>query len=143
MSLAQVLEIASAGMDVQQQRLQAAASNVANARTTSAAGTSPYRPLEVIVRSGPAENSAGATGADALPRPFVAAVVESDVAPRRVYEPGHPDADKDGFISLPGVDPINSMMDLLEISRSYESNLRVFDITRSLMQRTLEIGTKR
>ena len=65
-----------------------------------------------------------------------------NVTPKRVYEPGNPDADKDGFISLPGVDPIGSMMDLLEISRSYEANLRAFDITRNLMQRTLDIGSK-
>jgi len=132
--LAKVFDIASAGMDVQQLRLQIAAANVANSRTTNAPGTTPYRPLEVIVRAS-APNAA-------LPRPEVAAIVESDVAPRRVYEPGHPDADKDGFVSLPGVDPINSMMDLLEISRNYEANLRVFDLTRSLIQRTIDLGSK-
>jgi flagellar basal-body rod protein FlgC len=65
-----------------------------------------------------------------------------NVAPKRIYEPGNPDADKDGFTSVAGVDPIGSMMDLLEISRSYEANLRAFDITRNLMQRTLDIGSR-
>jgi flagellar basal-body rod protein FlgC len=144
MSLAQVLEISSAGMDVQQQRLQVAASNIANSRTTGGAGVDAYRPLEVVVRSAaPSSAVAGAAAAaGALPRPYVAGIVESNLAPKRVYDPGHPDADQDGFISLPGVDPISSMMDLLDISRSYEANLRAFDVTRSLLQRTLDIGSK-
>jgi flagellar basal-body rod protein FlgC len=146
MSLSQVFEIASAGMDVQQLRLQVAASNVANAHTTAAPGTQPYRPLEVVVRPSMSQASGavgGTFGVDGLPRPVAAAIIESDVPARRMYDPGHPDADKDGFVSLPGVDPVNSMMDLLEISRNYEANLRVFDMTRSLIQHTLEIGSKR
>lgn len=144
MSLAQVFDISAAGMDVQQLRLQVAASNIANARTTSAPGTAPYQPLTVVVRaSAPGTGAPGeALSAGALARPFAQAIVPLNVAPKRVYEPGNPDADKDGFISVPGVDPIGSMLDLLEISRSYEANLRAFDITRNLMQRTLDIGSK-
>lgn len=144
MALSQVLDIAAAGMDVQQLRLQVAASNIANARTTNAPGTAPYQPLTVVIRAA-AQGTApagAAASAWALARPFAQAIVPLDVAPKRVYEPGNPDADKDGFISLPGVDPIGSMLDLLEISRSYEANLRAFDITRSLMQRTIDIGDK-
>lgn len=144
MGLSQVFDISAAGMDVQQLRLQVAASNIANARTTSAPGTAPYQPLTVVVRASvPNTTATGeALSADALARPFAQAVVPLNVAPKRIYEPGNPDADKDGFISVPGVDPIGSMMDLLEISRSYEANLRAFDITRNLMQRTLDIGSK-
>lgn len=144
MSLTQVFDISAAGMDVQQLRLQVAASNIANARTTSAPGTAPYQPLTVVVRASVPEaaNAGGVMSAAALARPFAQAIVPLNVTPKRVYEPGNPDADKDGFISVPGVDPIGSMMDLLEISRNYEANLRAFDITRSLMQRTLDIGNK-
>jgi flagellar basal-body rod protein FlgC len=144
MSLEQVMEIAAAGMGVQQQRLEVAASNIANARTTNRVGAAAYRPLEVVVRAGvPAVPAAGGVlSAGALPRPYTAGIVESTVAPKRVFDPGHPDADKDGFISLPGVDPISSMLDLLDISRSYDANLRVFDITRGLVQRSLDIGSK-
>ena len=144
MGLAQVFDISAAGMDVQQLRLQVAASNIANARTTNAPGTAPYQPLTVIVRASMPEAAAagGELSAAALARPVAQAVVPLNVAPKRAYEPGNPDADKDGFVSLPGVDPISSMMDLLEISRSYEANLRAFDITRNLMQRTLDIGSR-
>jgi flagellar basal-body rod protein FlgC len=74
---------------------------------------------------------------------MVAEVVEQDVAPKLVYDPGHPNADARGMVSLPGVDPITSMLDLIEISRGYEANLRAFDITRSLLQRTLDLGRGR
>ena len=65
------------------------------------------------------------------------------MAPKLVYDPGHPDADERGMVSLPGVDPITSMLDLISISRGYEANLRAFDITRSLLQRTLDLGRSR
>jgi flagellar basal-body rod protein FlgC len=143
MGLEQVFDISSAGMDVQQLRLQVAASNIANARTTSAPGTAAYQPLTVVVRAGtPGVIAASELAATGLARPYAQAIVPMNVAPKRIYEPGNPDADKDGFISVPGVDPIGSMMDLLEISRTYEANLRAFDITRNLMQRTLDIGSR-
>ena len=140
-----VLDISSAGMDVQQARLEVAASNIANARTTGADGTV-YKPLSVVIRSAVAQE-AGAAGTPIttanLPVPTVAEVVEQNVAPKLVYDPGHPDADANGMVKLPGVDPVSSMLDLISISRGYEANLRAFDITRSLLQRTLDLGRNR
>ena len=80
---------------------------------------------------------------DTLPRPFVAELVPMTTTPRRVYDPGHPDADAQGFVSYPGIDPVTSMMDLVSISRSYEANVKAFDITRSLLERTLEMGSSK
>lgn len=145
MGLFSVLDISSAGMDVQQARLEVAASNIANARTTGKDGAA-YKPLAVVVRSA-VVGAQGAAGTpitpDQMPRPAVAEVVEQDVAPKLVYDPGHPDADGRGMVALPGVDPIASMLDLISISRGYEANLRAFDITRSLLQRTLDLGRGR
>ena len=140
-----VLDISSAGMDVQQARLEVAASNIANARTTGKDGAT-YKPLAVVVRSAiaDAQSAAGSpVTLGQLPMPVVAEVVQQNVAPKLVYDPGHPDADAKGMVALPGVDPINSMMDLISISRGYEANLRAFDITRSLLQRTLDLGRNR
>ncbi|HEV7610169.1 MAG TPA: flagellar basal body rod protein FlgC [Steroidobacteraceae bacterium] len=145
MSLFSVFEISSAGMDVQQARLEVAASNIANARTTGKNGQA-YQPLSVVVRSAIAE-AQGAAGtpitAGQLPLPMVAEIVPQNVAPKLVYDPGHPDADERGMVALPGVDPVSSMLDLISISRGYEANLRAFDITRSLLQRTLDLGRGR
>jgi flagellar basal-body rod protein FlgC len=74
---------------------------------------------------------------------MVTGYAETNAAPRLVYDPGHPDADDKGFVSLPGVDPVTSMLDLMTISRSYEANLRAFDITRNLIQKTLDMGKGR
>ena len=140
-----VLDISAAGMDVQQARLEVAASNIANARTTGKGGAA-YKPLAVVVRSA----IAGAGPARHGDRPrktcrgrWSRKWWRQDVAPKLVYDPGHPDADERGMVSLPGVDPITSMLDLVSISRGYEANLRAFDITRSLLQRTLDLGRGR
>jgi len=104
-----------------------------------------YQPLTVVVHSvlGKGAGSTDNLSADSLPRPAVTGTAELDVPPRLVYDPGHPDADARGFVSMPGVDPIASMLDLISISRSYEANLRAFDITRTLMQRTLDMSNHR
>jgi len=141
-----ILDISAAGMDVQQARLEAAAANLANAQTTGQAGAV-YQPLTVIVHSILGKHngvaSSDSLSAEALPRPAVSGTAQLDVPPRLVYDPGHPDADARGFVTMPGVDPISSMLDLISISRSYEANLRAFDVTRTLMQRTLDMGSHR
>lgn len=149
MGIFSALEIAAAGMDVQQSRLEVTIANVANSRSTRGPDGALYQPLEVVVGTTLASSvptigtqtpahGASLEPASALPRPYVSDVVPLDAAPRRVYDPGHPHADEQGFVSMPAVDPVGSMVDLMEISRAYEANLRAFDIARSLLQRTLD-----
>ena len=144
MGLFNILDISAAGLSVERARLEVGVTNLANAQTTSSPGGTPYQPLEAIVRSGSGpQASAGGALEDTLPRPFVAELVPMTTTPRRVYDPGHPDADAQGFVSYPGIDPVTSMMDLVSISRSYEANVKAFDITRSLLERTLEMGSSK
>lgn len=150
MDLFGVFEISASGMSVEQTRLAVAASNLANARTTHAADGTAYQPMSVVVHSSGGVAASGSFAdieaqmqAQALPRPVVASVVENNAPPRLVYDPGHPDADERGFVALPGVDPLSTMMDLISVSRSYEANLRAFDITRHLIQQTIQIGSGR
>ena len=148
MGLFAIFDINSAGLSVEQSRLAVTASNIANSRTTRTADGGIYQPLAVAVRSVTLSGDAALDGSESLdatrlPRPVVGDVVATTVAPRMVYDPGHPDADARGFVALPGVDPIASMLDLMSISRSYEANLRAFDITRNLIQRTLDLGRSR
>jgi flagellar basal-body rod protein FlgC len=143
MGLFSIFDISAAGMDVQQARLAVAATNMANARTTRTADGGVYQPLQVVVTSSQGEMPDGVVtssgGAVSLPVPVVSTVTAAEASPQLVHDPGHPDADEQGFVRLPGVDPITSMMDLVSISRSYEANLRAFDVTRSLLQRTLDM----
>jgi len=147
MNLFSIFEISAAGMSVEQSRLAVAASNIANARTTKTADGTVYRPLSVSVRSTTSYQDVVAsmgTRSDIdpanLPRPIVQGVVASDMPPKLVYDPGHPDADERGFVALPAIDPVSSMLELMTVSRSYEANIRAFDITRSLLQRTIDMG---
>lgn len=148
MDLFGIFEISAAGLSVEQARLAAAASNLANARTTRSADGSLYQPLAVVVRSTPASAPSFSAieaqlRAESLPRPMVASTAPLNVAPRMLYDPGHPDADERGFVTLPGVDPLTSMLDLVSVSRGYEANLRAFDITRHLLERTIQMGSGR
>lgn len=148
MDLFAVFDISSAGMSVEQTRLAVAAANLANARTSRTADGTPYRPLSVVVQSTSAArvnytDVAASLRADMLPRPVVRSVDQTQAAPRLVFDPGHPDADERGFVALPAVDTLSTMLDLIAVSRGYEANLRAFDLTRSLIERTLDMGNRR
>ena len=135
-----ILDISSAGMDVQQARLEAAASNIANARTTGENGAV-YKPLTVVVRSAIAqEMGAAGTPIDTanLPLP-TAEVVTQEVAPKLVYDPGHPDANADGYVQMPNVNTVTEMTDLIGASRAYEANVTAMQTTKSMFARTLDI----
>ena len=148
MGLFNILDISAAGLSVERARLEVAVTNLANAQTTSGRNGVPYQPLEAIVRSAsPAHMNPYAYSEraveDSLPRPFVEQLAPTHTTPRRVHEPGHPDADAQGFVTYPGVDPVTTMLDLISISRTYEANIKAFDITRSLLQRTMDMGGQR
>lgn len=145
MGLFSNLDISAAGMDVQQLRLQVASTNLANTRTTKTGSGEVYQPLRVVVQSAPSNVNGSYTLPDgtSLPIPTIVSVEAVATEPNLVFDPGHPDANDEGFVSYPGVDHIQMMLELVSISRSYEANLRAFDVTRSLLQRTLEIGARR
>jgi flagellar basal-body rod protein FlgC len=148
MDLFGIFQISSAGMSVEQAKLAVAASNLANARTSRTADGTLYQPLSVVVQSAPTSAAhysdvEASLRAETLPRPVVQSVQPTQSAPRLVYDPGHPDADERGFVSLPGVDTLSTMLDLMTVSRSYEANLRAFDITRHLIEQTLQMGNRR
>jgi flagellar basal-body rod protein FlgC len=143
MDLFGVLDISSAGMSVEQSRLAVAASNLANARTTAGVDGVPYQPLRAVVQATSYASVEAGLAAESLPRPVVQEVVPTDSAPRLVYDPGHPDADARGFVSMPAVDSLGTMMELISVSRGYEANLRAFDVTRHLLQSTIDMGNSR
>jgi flagellar basal-body rod protein FlgC len=143
MDLFGIFDISSAGMSVEQSRLAVAASNLANSRTSAGVDGTPYQPLRAVVQATSYENVEAVLAAESLPRPVLQSVVPTEAPPRLVYDPGHPDADDRGFVSMPGVDALSTMMDLISVSRSYEANLRAFDVTRSLLQRTIDMGNSR
>jgi flagellar basal-body rod protein FlgC len=141
MDYASVFAISGAGMNLQQLRLTVTAANLANAQTTTPAGSG-YRPLRVVARA--PVFASFLSGIDTVrAMPMQVDVVPAAGAPRLVHDPGHPDADARGFVSYPDVNPVSEMVRLVEIGRAYEANVRALSLARTMAQRALEIGSER
>lgn len=144
MGLFDALDISASGLTAERLRMDVAAENLANAQTTGENGQS-YRRKEVVVRPREAQFSnvlAGAMGGGRSGTPGgveVAAIVQSDTPARRVFDPGHPDADGEGYVAMPDVQPVNEMVDLITASRAYEANVTAMQTAKTLFQKTLDI----
>ncbi|WP_447726065.1 flagellar basal body rod protein FlgC [Sphingomonas koreensis] len=133
------LEISRTGLDVEWQRLQVIAQNLANINTTRDAAGGAYRPQRLL--SGPqAEFASIIRGA---PKGVaVQGMAAAGTAGRRVHEPDHPHADADGFVTYPGIDHAGEMTLLIKTSRAYEANLTAFSIAQQMYARALDLGNK-
>jgi flagellar basal-body rod protein FlgC len=136
------MEVSAAGLMAQKARVEAAALNLANMNVTRAAGEPGYVPVTAVIRSQAAgfEKALAATGGAMLPVPRAELVPQVAGTPRRAYEPGHPDADADGMVSYPAVNHAQEMMTVTAALRSYEANLAVMHVTKTLATKALEIG---
>lgn len=133
------IEISRTGLDVEWQRLQIIAQNFANTNTTRTASGDPYRPMRLL--SGPKVSFHGLVSGKDRPE----GVQVLDVEPiaggvRRVYEPSHPHADAEGFVTYPDIDQSAEMALLLKTSRAYEANLTAMSIAQQMYARALDIG---
>ena len=135
MSINQIFDIASTGMAAQRLRVQLIASNVANSETTRTREGGPYRRRDAVFQS----QDLGFSGALASAGVRVASIQTSQEPFLTRYEPGHPDANSDGVVNYPNINPVEEMVNLTEASRSYEANINVISATRRMLQRTLDI----
>src|SRR5512140_15995 len=134
------ISAAASALDVEKVRIEAAVSNIANAESTRGPDGQPYRRRDILLTSQPVENFEGALGRATATGVKVAAIVEDRSEPRRRYNPSHPDADKDGFVAMPNVDPAQEMVDMVGAARAYQANLTAIGLIRDLLQRSLELG---
>jgi flagellar basal-body rod protein FlgC len=121
-------------------RIEVAVSNLANAESTRGPDGQPYKRRDVVLQSTPVQDFDQSLGRATAIGVEVAAVVEDQGPARRRYEPSHPDADKDGYVALPNVDPAEEMVDMLSASRAYQANLTAIGLIRDLVQRALDLG---
>jgi len=136
MSLLKSFEVASTGVAAQSRRLNATASNLANADSAAGPDGQAYRARQVVFQAAPADpKDKGAVGVK------VKAVTEDDSAPRRVHDPKNPLADEAGYVTLPNVNVAEEMVNMLSASRSYQSNLEVMNTAKSLLLKTLTLGS--
>ena len=131
---------AASALAVERARIEAAVSNLANAESTRSADGQPYRRRDVVLRAEPIDSFQAALGRSTATGVKVAAIVEDQSEFRRRYEPSHPDADKDGFVSLPNVDAANEMVDMVGAARAYQANLAAIGIIREMVAKALELG---
>lgn len=132
MSLLDAFRIGASATVAQSQRLNAVASNIANAESTSSATGEAYRAHQVVFRPVPGYGTAGA-GVE------VAAVVESAAPLRQIYKPGHPNADARGYVQASNVDPVEEMVNMVAASRSYQMSIDLMNNSRQLLQRVIEM----
>ncbi len=128
------LDQSASALAAERTRLETVSSNIANAHTTHGPDGAPYHRRVVSFQSVLDTQHAGAASVQV-------GQVTTDKAPgQRVYQPGHPDADKDGFVEMPNVNLAYEMVDLMSASRAYEANLAVVQNARQLANRALSIG---
>lgn len=159
MSLFGPIEISASGLTAERARMDVIAENLANANTTRAANGGPYQRKAVTLQEVPLKFSDALTSAQAsassrpsatagisssashaAPGGVEVASVTADGAPgRRILDPEHPDADAQGFVTLPNVNPVTEMVDLVSASRSYEANATALQTAKQMFQRTFEI----
>ncbi len=127
------LGISGSGMTAERMRMDVIAENLANADTTRTENGTPYRRKEVVLQS------AGSSFQNVLDGVQVAGIVDDTTPARRVYEPGHPDADAQGYVTLPNVDPVTEMTDLITASRGYEANVTAMNDAKQMFSKSLDI----
>jgi flagellar basal-body rod protein FlgC len=141
------LDISASALSAERLRMDVTAENLANAQSTRTAGGGPYRRKEVVLEAAGGGGFAGAlasaraANADGAPAGGVkvSGIVEDQTPNRLVYDPGNPDANAQGYVSMPNVNPVTEMVDLISASRSYEANVTAMQTSKQMFTKTLDI----
>ncbi len=142
MDIFTTFKIAASGLQAQRTRLDTISSNIANVDTTSTPEGGPYRKKSVYFQATPIpfadhlQNSMG----KGLSGVKVTKILEDKSPPLRVYNPSHPDADKDGYVAMPNVNVLKEMTDMMSATRSYEANTTIVKSAKRMALKALEIG---
>lgn len=131
------LQISASGLSAQRQRMDAVSNNIANASTTRTPEGGPYRRQEVVFAVRTEEPNLGVRRTAGVESPQI---VEDATPPRTVYQPGHPDADANGYVQMPNVNIVEEMVDMISATRSYEANVTALNAAKAMTMKALEIG---
>jgi flagellar basal-body rod protein FlgC len=146
MNLFGVMEVSGSALGAERIRAEVVAANMANAETTRTADGGPYRRQSVVFTSEAPQQSfagqllgAGGGSGEEIGGVRVSAVVADQGTPLRRYDPGHPDADKDGYVSYPDINPLTEMVDLMGATRAYELNSSAVQAEKGMLSASLDI----
>jgi flagellar basal-body rod protein FlgC len=130
-------------MSAQRTRAELLVENLANAETTRTPEGGPYRRKDVVFEEDPSVGSFASELGSALGSNVsgvsVSQTIIDDGEPTRRYMPGHPDADKDGFVAFPKINPAEDMVDLMGASRGYEANVAAISAVKDMIQKSLDL----
>ncbi|MCK9247728.1 MAG: flagellar basal body rod protein FlgC [Solirubrobacteraceae bacterium] len=150
MSIFGAIDTSASALTASRVQMDVTAENLANAQTTRTADGGPYQRKTVVLRQA-AGADFGATLAGAMERGGVsggrtggsgvevAGITEHPAPPRLVYDPGHPDANAEGYVEMPAVDTVVEMVDLIAASRAYEANVTAMQASKQMFAKTLEL----
>jgi flagellar basal-body rod protein FlgC len=133
MSMFNVFDIAGSALSAQSQRMNVTASNLANADSVAGPDGQAYRAKQVLFET-------QVQGSSDIGGVRVSQVVEDQTPLRQEYRPEHPLADAQGYVSLPNVEPVHEMVNMISASRSYQANVEVMNTSKQLMLKTLTLG---
>ena len=143
MSLFSSLDVSASGMAAQRARAEMLVENLANAETTRTPEGGPYRRKDVVFEADSSVGSFASAYRSALGDNVAGVRVSETIIdqsePDRRYMPGHPDADKDGYVAFPKINPAEDMVDLLGTSRSYEANVAAMSVVKDMIQKSLDL----
>lgn len=143
MSLFSSLSVSASGMSAQRARTEVLVENLANSETTRTPEGGPYRRKDVVFAE---DGSLGSFGSEfssamgpALSGVTVSETTIDDSAPEMRYQPGHPDANKDGYVAYPKINPAEDMVDLMGASRGYEANVAAISAVKDMINKSLDL----
>lgn len=151
MDLFQAMQISASGLTAQRVRMNILASNLANATTTRTPEGGPYRRKDVFFQPVGASNLSSRSADEANPRfeseldrqlegVQVSQVVRDTRAPRMVYDPTHPDANKEGYVAMPNINVLAEMVSMMNAQRSYEAGVTAINAGKAMANKALTIG---
>lgn len=133
------MEVSASGLSAERTRMNVAASNLANAQTTQAAGGGPYKRRNVVAAAVPVGGLDPQYGAAV--RGVAVQQIQQDASPPRLeYDPGHPQANAQGYVAYPNVNPVEEMVDMITASRAYEAGITSMSTAVQMAERALGIG---
>ena len=143
MSIFGAIDVAASGMTAERLRLDVISNNIANVNTTRTVEGGPYRRQFVVFESRQGDASSFSSvmaGQLQMNGVRVSAIKKDDSPVRMVYEPGHPDADANGYVQMPNINIVTEMVDMMTASRAYEANVTSVNVAKSMRLKALEIG---
>ena len=139
-TLGSAVRASASALSAERMRIEVAVSNLANAESTRGPDGQPYKRRDVVLQTATVQDFDNTLGRVSAVGVEVAAVVEDQGPARRRYEPSHPDADTEGYVTLPNVDPAEEMVDMLGAARAYQANLAAIGMIKEMVAKALELG---